>query len=52
MPLPIAAAIQLLLTHLYDYRGDATPDASTDEKVWAAIDRMLARFRDPAIGVA
>jgi hypothetical protein len=45
VPLPVAAAIQMLLSHIYD----EPPDADADEKVWAAIDRMLARFRDPAM---
>lgn len=45
VPLPVAAAIQMLLSHIYD----EPPDAEADAKVWAAIDRLLARFRDPAI---
>jgi hypothetical protein len=52
VPLPVQAAILRMLSHLYADRGDREAketDASADEKVWAAIDRLLARFRDPAL---
>lgn len=53
LPWPVRAAIEDMLTHRYEHRGDdmsptqsgATPDAD----VWEAIDRKLARFRDPAL---
>lgn len=44
VPGEIAAAVLYLLTHLYEHRGE---DLSIDEAVWAAIDRILARRRDP-----
>jgi hypothetical protein len=44
VPLPVQAAILLMLSHLYE------PEAEQDaDKLWGAIDRLLARFRDPAI---
>lgn len=46
VPLPIQAAILLMLTHLFEHRGD---DMSTDEKLWMAVDRIVVRFRDPAL---
>ena len=43
VPKPVQAGILTVLTHLYD--GTTT---DTD-KVWADLDRLLARFRDPAL---
>lgn len=55
VPLPVQAAILFYLTHLYEHRGDdMSPSASgttPDADVWASIDRVLERFRDPAIGL-
>lgn len=53
VPLPVQAAMLIMLTHLYEHRGDdmtPTPTGSTpDEDVWNAIDRLLKRSRDPAL---
>ena len=46
VPLPVQAAILHLLTHQYEHPGD---DMTNDEKVWGAIDKLLARFRDPTL---
>lgn len=42
----IDAAVLLMLTHLWDHRGE---DMADDERLWEAIGRMLARLRDPAV---
>ena len=44
-PGQVQAAVLLMLTHLYERRGD---DMKTDEDVWQAIGRLLMRSRDPA----
>ena len=46
VPPPVSAGILLMLTRLYEQRGD---DEDQDEKLWQAIDRLLTRFRDPAL---
>jgi hypothetical protein len=46
VPPRIAAGVKLLLTHLYEHRGD---DPETDEQLWAALTRLLMRDRDPAL---
>ena len=46
VPLPVTAAILLMLTRLYEQRGD---DEEKDETLWKAVDRLLKRFRDPAL---
>ena len=46
VPLPITAAILLMLGRLYEQRGDAEEN---DAALWLAIDRMLTRYRDPAL---
>lgn len=50
VPLPVQAAILIMLTHLYEDRGDRAKDtdADADDTVWKSIDRYLARFRDPS----
>jgi hypothetical protein len=53
VPKTVAHAIKLFATHLNEHRGDdmdpsgsgATPDAD----VWAAIERLLGRHRDPTL---
>jgi hypothetical protein len=45
-PGPVTAAIKLMLGRLYEQRGD---DEENDERVWTAIDRLLARYHSPAI---
>lgn len=53
VPGPVRIAVEFLLTHLYEHRGDdMTPTltgATPDEDVWSAIDRILKRSRDPAL---
>lgn len=44
-PGQVKASVLLMLTHLYERRGD---DMKTDEDVWQAIARLLMRSRDPA----
>jgi hypothetical protein len=44
-PGPVQAAALLVLTHLYEHRGD---DLTTDAQLWEAVGRLTVRFRDPA----
>jgi len=46
VPQPVKAAVLLMLTHLYDHRGE---DLAADENLWNAIGRLLMRLRDPAV---
>lgn len=46
VPGSISAAVLLMLARLYEQRGD---DEEADEALWAAIDRLLKRHRDPAL---
>lgn len=54
IPQPARAAVLMMLTHLYEHRGDdMQPDgrgATPDADVWSAIDRVCARLRAPVIG--
>lgn len=45
-PFHVQAATLLVLTHLFEKRGD---DMTTDEALWDAIGRILVRSRDPAL---
>lgn len=45
-PVNVQAAILLMLTHLFEHRGD---DPQTDSMLWMAIARLLARHRDPTL---
>lgn len=45
-PAYVTAAVLLLLTHLWDHRGD---DMTADDNLWGAVGRLLARSRDPVI---
>jgi hypothetical protein len=45
-PGPIQAATLLMLTHLYEHRGE---DMASDQALWMAIDRLVVRYRDPAL---
>lgn len=52
VPLPVQAAVLYMLTHLYERRGDDMGNEAAgigDKSVWESVDRMLARFRDPAV---
>lgn len=46
VPGPVQAATLLMLTHLHTHRGD---DMTVDAHVWEAVERLLMRFRDPAL---
>lgn len=46
VPRQVQAAVLLMLTHLWEHRGD---DLAPDENLWAAIGRLLARTRDPVV---
>lgn len=46
VPGPVSAAILLLLTHLFENRGD---DQKADADLWLAVDRLLVRYRVSAI---
>jgi hypothetical protein len=46
VPTPVKAGVLVLLTHLFEHRGD---DMDPDEAVWNALERLLMRFRDPAL---
>jgi hypothetical protein len=43
----VTASILLLLTDLYEHRGDDTSEIS--DKTWEAITRLLVRARNPAL---
>ena len=49
LPKEVEAAILLLLTFLYEARGDEPETKATAEDVWKAIDSLTCRLRDPAI---
>lgn len=46
VPAGVRSAILVLLTHLYEHRGD---DMAVDEAAWSAIDRLIALNRDPVL---
>lgn len=46
-PGPVSASILLALTDLYEHRGE---DMTLSEKTWMAIERILVRSRNAAIG--
>jgi hypothetical protein len=46
VPRVVEAATLVMLTHLYENRGD---DMTADEDAWKAVERLLMRFRDPAL---
>lgn len=47
VPLAVQAAILVMLTHLYEHRGD---DMATEAAVLASIDRLIGPlYRDPVI---
>ena len=50
-PLPVQAAVLYMLGQLYEHRGDDLESGAGDfdTGVWEAIDRLLKRFRDPAL---
>ena len=53
VPKAVKQAILILLTHLYEHRGDDMSPTATgttpDADVWAAIGRLLALYRDPTL---
>lgn len=46
VPGHVEAATMVMLTHLYENRGD---DMAADEDAWKAVERLLMRSRDPAL---
>lgn len=46
VPGGVRNAIFLVLTHLYENRGD---DMTVDADFWAAVDRVISLHRDPVI---
>jgi hypothetical protein len=52
-PRAVVHAIKIFATHLYEHRGDdmdpSTSGATPDAAVWAAIERLLGRHRDPTL---
>lgn len=46
VPGSVQAAVLVLLTHLWENRGD---NMEPDEKVWQAVDRLIAMKKDPVI---
>jgi hypothetical protein len=47
VPPSITAAILVLLTHLFEHRGDDMDQV--DEALWLAVDRLVALHRDPVL---
>ena len=45
VPGPVQAATLLMLSNLFEHRDELKPDADT----WLAVERLLVRFRDPAL---
>jgi hypothetical protein len=48
-PLPVQAATLLLLTSLYEHRGDDGAPSDYAAATWGEVERLLVRFRSPAI---
>lgn len=46
VPLPVTAAILLMLARLYEHRGDLEKE---DGDLWLSIERLLVRKRGPAL---
>jgi hypothetical protein len=46
VPPAVRSAVLLMLTHLYDHRGE---DMTADEQLWLAVERLLMRHRDPVL---
>ncbi len=48
-PLPVQAATLVLLANFYEHRGDDLAPDDYDAAAWGAVERLLVRFRDPAL---
>lgn len=46
VPTDVQAAVLVLLTHLWEHRGD---NMDPDETVWKAVNNLIAMKRDPVI---
>ena len=46
VPASVQAAVLVLLSHLYEHRGD---DMAADAALWEAIDRLIAMKKDPVL---
>ena len=49
LPKPVEAAMLIMLTFLYEARGDEPEAKAKSEDVWKTVDDLVIRFRDPAI---
>lgn len=47
VPPAVQAAVLLMLGHQYENRGDV--DLALDDRLWIAIGRLLAKWRDPVV---
>lgn len=47
VPAGVRQAILVLMTHLFEHRGD--DDMAIDEVLWQAIDRLIALNKDPVL---
>lgn len=47
VPAGVRSAILILLTHMFEHRGD--DDMAIDEALWQAIDRLIALNKDPVL---
>lgn len=46
VPRAVQTAMLLVLTHLYEHRGD---DQSSDEALWRSVNNLISLHRDPVI---
>lgn len=47
VPIKVKSAIKLMLTHLWEHRGDDMKDH--DDALWSAVKNLLIDLRDPAL---
>lgn len=46
VPAEVRAAILVMLTHMYENRGD---DMRLDDALWVAVDRLIGSYKDPVL---
>jgi hypothetical protein len=49
VPSEIKRAVLVLVAYYYDHRGDDLEDGDRDAAVWAAVESIVKRRRDPAL---
>jgi len=49
VPSEIKRAVLVLVAYYYEHRGDDLPNAELDAAVWAAVENIVKRRRDPAL---